>query len=436
MDLSQMRYGTDDTYIVVASGGEGGSNAIAGTAPPIRAAAVSARQALLGLAAAQFGVPAASLTVSKGVISGGGFQSTYGQLLGGKLFNVSMPPSYNMAEVGGFGPPTGLVAGQAPAKAIASYKLVGTSPPRIDIPGQGDRHLHLRPERARGRDDARPRRSSPRAGCLGSRGPDPLGRPELDLAHPGRAGRAEGELPRGCRPGGMERDPGGRAAEGDLAGRPDPAGQREPVLGDEGCDDPRRGADELGRPGRWARLRGQDARCQLLLPLQRAPADRADVLRRRRHAGADDDLLEHTGHREPGEHRRERPRHHPEPGSRPLLRGLGLLRLEHPGGRRRVGRDHVAGDRQAGAGPVHALGRARLGLLRARAHRRPDRRDRCQREHRLLQLQRLADPVLHPAHDPTSCSGSRPRTRARASPASGTSTRATRVASTRSRTGR
>ena len=33
----------------------GGSNAIAGTAPPIRAAAVSARQALLGLAAAQFG---------------------------------------------------------------------------------------------------------------------------------------------------------------------------------------------------------------------------------------------------------------------------------------------------------------------------------------------------------------------------------------------
>ena len=136
MDLSQMRYGTDDTYIVVASGGEGGSNAIAGTAPPIRAAAVSARQALLGLAAAQFGVPAANLTVSKGVISGGGFQSTYGQLLGGKLFNVGMPPSYNMAEVGGFGPPTGLVAGQAPAKAIASYKLVGTSPPRIDIPGK------------------------------------------------------------------------------------------------------------------------------------------------------------------------------------------------------------------------------------------------------------------------------------------------------------
>ena len=81
-------------------------------------------------------MPAASLTVSKGVISGGGFQSTYGQLLGGKLFNVGMPPSYNMAAVGGFGPPTGLVAGQAPAKAIASYKLVGTSPPRIDIPGK------------------------------------------------------------------------------------------------------------------------------------------------------------------------------------------------------------------------------------------------------------------------------------------------------------
>src|SRR5579863_10259218 len=37
MDLGQMRYGPDDTYVVLASGGEGGSNAIAGTAPPIRA---------------------------------------------------------------------------------------------------------------------------------------------------------------------------------------------------------------------------------------------------------------------------------------------------------------------------------------------------------------------------------------------------------------
>ena len=57
MDLSQMRYGPDDTYVVIASGGEGGSNAIAGTAPPIRAAANTAYQTLLGLASTQLGVP-------------------------------------------------------------------------------------------------------------------------------------------------------------------------------------------------------------------------------------------------------------------------------------------------------------------------------------------------------------------------------------------
>ncbi len=136
MDMSQMRYGPDDTYIVLATGGEGGSNAIAGTAGPIRAAAVSARQALLGLASTQLGVPAASLTVANGVVSGGGKSVSYGQLLGGHLFNVSMPASYNMALVGGFGPPTGLTAGQSPAKAITSYSLVGTSPARIDIPAK------------------------------------------------------------------------------------------------------------------------------------------------------------------------------------------------------------------------------------------------------------------------------------------------------------
>ena len=136
MDLSQMRYGPDDTYIVLSTGSEGGSNAIAGTAPPIRAAAVSARQALLGLASTQLGVPVGSLTVSKGIVTGGGKSVSYGDLLGGKLFNVSMPASYNMALVGGFGPPTGLVAGQAPAKPISSYTLVGTSPPRVDIPAK------------------------------------------------------------------------------------------------------------------------------------------------------------------------------------------------------------------------------------------------------------------------------------------------------------
>jgi CO/xanthine dehydrogenase Mo-binding subunit len=136
MDMSQMRFGPDDTYVVVASGGEGGSNAIAGTGPNIRAAAVTARQTLLRLASQHLGVPMSSLHVSAGVVTGDGKSVTYGELLGGKLFNVSMPPRYNMAAVAGFGPPTGLPAGQPPAKPIARYSLVGTSPPRIDIPAK------------------------------------------------------------------------------------------------------------------------------------------------------------------------------------------------------------------------------------------------------------------------------------------------------------
>ena len=79
-DMSQMRYGlfsptthdVVDTYNAVSSGGEGGSNAMSGTGPKIRNVATLARQALLTMASTQLGVPAAQLTVDKGVVSGGG----------------------------------------------------------------------------------------------------------------------------------------------------------------------------------------------------------------------------------------------------------------------------------------------------------------------------------------------------------------------------
>ena len=56
----------------------------------IRAAAVAARAELLKLASTKLGVAASSLTVSKGVVSGGGKSVTYGELVGGKLFNVTL----------------------------------------------------------------------------------------------------------------------------------------------------------------------------------------------------------------------------------------------------------------------------------------------------------------------------------------------------------
>ena len=78
-DMSQMRYGmfnpashtVVDTWVAGSTGGEGGSNAMSGTGPKVRNVGALARQALLGLASTSLGVPAANLTIDKGVISGG-----------------------------------------------------------------------------------------------------------------------------------------------------------------------------------------------------------------------------------------------------------------------------------------------------------------------------------------------------------------------------
>jgi CO/xanthine dehydrogenase Mo-binding subunit len=120
MDMSQVSYARPDTWIN-GTGGGGGSNGWSSRALPVRAAAAAARQALMSMASSQLGVPAGSLSVSKGVVSGGGKTVKYGDLMGGKLFKLAMNPAT-------------LQPGVAPAKPVSQYKLVGTSPPRIDIP--------------------------------------------------------------------------------------------------------------------------------------------------------------------------------------------------------------------------------------------------------------------------------------------------------------
>jgi CO/xanthine dehydrogenase Mo-binding subunit len=136
MDMSQMLYVDDDTNVTPETGTKAASNTITNAGPGVRAAAAWAKQTLLGLAATQLGVAVSQLSVSKGVVSGGGKSVKYGDLLGGKLFNVRMPASYNMTSRGSgvFDFTGGIQPGQAPAKAISEYKVVGTSPPRIDIP--------------------------------------------------------------------------------------------------------------------------------------------------------------------------------------------------------------------------------------------------------------------------------------------------------------
>jgi nicotinate dehydrogenase subunit B len=115
LDVSQLSLHRVDTNWSVNQGFTAGSTSISGGGPQVRAAAAEARQALLNLASANLGVPAAQLSVAKGVVSGGGKSIKYGDLIGGRLFNVRF-------------------SGTAPQKKVSDYKVVGQRVPRIEIP--------------------------------------------------------------------------------------------------------------------------------------------------------------------------------------------------------------------------------------------------------------------------------------------------------------
>jgi CO/xanthine dehydrogenase Mo-binding subunit len=122
MDVGQLIFVRHDTNVTPNTGGTFGSSSIASAGPRVRMAAATAKQALLGLAATSLGVPAAQLSVSKGVVSGGGKSVTYGALIGDKLFNVRMAAQT-------------VNPGVAPSKPISQYTLVTKQRvPRLDIP--------------------------------------------------------------------------------------------------------------------------------------------------------------------------------------------------------------------------------------------------------------------------------------------------------------
>src|SRR5690349_14149610 len=126
MEMSQLRFVFADTNVTPNTGKHSASNTIKNAGPGVRAAAATAAQTLLGLASTRLGVPASSLTVSKGVVSGGSKTVTYGELLGGKLFGVTMPASWNMnpsTPTGGF--TGGIQPGVSPSKPPGQYTLVG-----------------------------------------------------------------------------------------------------------------------------------------------------------------------------------------------------------------------------------------------------------------------------------------------------------------------
>src|ERR1041384_7215940 len=81
------------TDITVDQGGSGGSDAIQTDGWPMRRVAAEARRVLLEMASARFAVPVDQLTVADGVVgvkSDAARKITYGELIGGKRFNVTL----------------------------------------------------------------------------------------------------------------------------------------------------------------------------------------------------------------------------------------------------------------------------------------------------------------------------------------------------------
>jgi len=125
-DMAMMEYAHPESWLN-ATGGGGGSGGISSRSTQARAAAAYAKQVLFNMASTQLGVPVAQLSASNGVITGGGKTVKFGDLIGGKNFNFSVPLPAGATN-------SGLIPGQGITKQVKDYKLVGKLVQRIDIP--------------------------------------------------------------------------------------------------------------------------------------------------------------------------------------------------------------------------------------------------------------------------------------------------------------
>ena len=121
------------TDVTPDQGGSGGSDAIQTDGWPMRRVAAEARRVLLEMASAALAAPVDQLAVSNGVVSLKSDSSkrvTYGELVGGKRFDVAL--SGNNVDA---------TTGIAKVKPVHELKIVGQSPQRYDIPAKVDGSL-------------------------------------------------------------------------------------------------------------------------------------------------------------------------------------------------------------------------------------------------------------------------------------------------------
>ena len=121
------------TDVTPDQGGSGGSDAIQTDGWPMRRVAAEARRVLLEMASTTLAVPVDQLLASNGVVSAKADPSrrvTYGELVGGKRFNVTLS-----------GDNVNATTGIAKVKPVQDLKIVGQSPQRYDIPAKVDGSL-------------------------------------------------------------------------------------------------------------------------------------------------------------------------------------------------------------------------------------------------------------------------------------------------------
>ena len=121
------------TDMTVDQVGSGGSTAMERDSWPMRRVAAEARRVLLEMAATRFGVPVDQLTVRDAVITTNADPSkqvTYGELIGGKKFNITLT-----------GATVNAVTGVAKTKPVSQLKYAGQPIHRDDIPAKVDGSL-------------------------------------------------------------------------------------------------------------------------------------------------------------------------------------------------------------------------------------------------------------------------------------------------------
>jgi CO/xanthine dehydrogenase Mo-binding subunit len=127
LDMAQIKSVRLDTNVTPNQGGTYSSASIARGGPQVRQAAAEARRVLLDMASKRLDIPAANLSVSKGVVSNaeGSRRVTYGELIGDRRFDLPFSDT-------------------APVKAPENYKVVGARVARRDLPDKVDgKHVYM-----------------------------------------------------------------------------------------------------------------------------------------------------------------------------------------------------------------------------------------------------------------------------------------------------